>query len=385
MNILIAAHYNLNNGDRALLEATVRIFNRNEMVNHITVSAYRPELLNDSRFDTVGWPLRNGKYEKLMLKLSEHSLFRVLFKIFFRIVCDAKYIKALKNADIVFISGGHHLTDILSKKSYYKLSCNFIVPIIMKKKVILLPQSIGPVKDEKVKKSVKFILEKVYSIAYRDKESGILVDSIIKHNRVSYVPDLVYSLSPNKHCELDDDIVGIALYHSYDGDNRNEVLNFTMSNLAQIIDDLLERGYIVKIIPMDEEDEMYAGSIISNVQSSMKNDRCYVAQRRENVLDVIEEFNGLKFALAYKTHATIFSIICNTPLVAIAYHSKTIDFMNQIGLGEYVIFDNDASYKNVISLIDKMLSNIEFLLEKEKQGVINNRKIINDYITGMMK
>ena len=93
----------------------------------------------------------------------------------------------------------------------------------------------------------------------------------------------------------------------------------------------------------------------------------------------------MEFVVAYKTHATIFSMICNTPLVAVSYHPKTLEFMESVGLSEYAIRDIDASYENIWSLIDKVKCNRNSICELEEKGVERNREIIDSYILEIKK
>ena len=98
MKIFIAAHYNLNNGDRALLEATVQILLQIVPNAEITVSAYKPQLLIDKRFKTVGWALGDGIREKVGLKLSRVGFLRSIFRKSYKICCDKSYLEALNDA-----------------------------------------------------------------------------------------------------------------------------------------------------------------------------------------------------------------------------------------------------------------------------------------------
>lgn len=384
MNILIGAHYNLNNGDRALLEATVRILQQYFPDSNITVSAYRPELLKDNRFSTVNWPLKNGNYENILVKCIENNFFRNFIYKNYKMFCDSKYINAVNTADIVFISGGHHLTDILSKNSYYKLAVNFIIPIMLKKKVVLLPQSIGPASDTSVGASIKYILEHVHSVAYRDNSSKQFIESIKAKCNATCIPDLVFSLEPVEK-QVVEKTIGIALYHSYGGARRGKILPFTLSNLKLTIDAMINRGYKIVIIPMDSGDEYIAKDIYNELKSANKEEMFTVASRGNCIMDIINLFSGLSFTLAYKTHSTIFSMISGTPLVAIAYHPKSIEFMESVDLGEYAINDSDASYSNLINIINKIENNMDKIKCTENRGVQKNREIIQKYVLEVMK
>lgn len=382
MRVLIAAHYNLNNGDRALLEATIQIVKKLFPDSEITVSAYAPEFLHDERFSVVGWALGNGKSEIIKLKLSHFRFLRSFFRKQFRRLCNRDYLESVKKADIVLMSGGHHLTDILSNQGYYKLASNFYIPIACKKKVVLLPQSIGPAKSDDIKDSIKLILQNAYSVAYRDKSSEEFIRDLNIQSNSKYVPDLVYSLLPSKNFIRNQKTVGIALYHSY---VEKKTEKFTIGNLTIVIDWLIKEGYSIKIIPMDEDDEEYAKEIYNNLETNNKENKFTIANRGSHIMDIISEFSTVSFCLAYKTHSTVFSMICETPLVAIAYHPKTIEFMRKVGLESFAINDTEASSDKLKKLITELVSNYDYIQKKELCGVTNNRKEINTYLREILQ
>ena len=84
MRILIAAHYNLNNGDRALLEATVQLIKKCSPNSEIIVSAAKPDLLDDSkeRFSVVDWPLHNKYVQKCWGKIYQSRIPSCLKEMF---------------------------------------------------------------------------------------------------------------------------------------------------------------------------------------------------------------------------------------------------------------------------------------------------------------
>ena len=68
--------------------------------------------------------------------------------------------------------------------------------------------------------------------------------------------------------------------------------------------------------------------------------------------------------IAYKTHSTIFFMINETPLVAVAYHPKSIEFMEKIGIEHYAIRDEEASSDKLIELVDKLVENYDEVVKK---------------------
>ncbi|MBE5918592.1 MAG: polysaccharide pyruvyl transferase family protein [Pseudobutyrivibrio ruminis] len=376
MKIFIAAHYNLNNGDRALLEATLQILKKSRPDALITVSAVNPEILQDKRYKVVGWPLRNSIINRLWEKMYIDNSF--LSGIFLKIFCTKNYLNELADSDIVLVSGGHHLTDLLGEASYYRLASNFSIPQYFGKKVVLLPQSLGPANSNEVKRGIKKILTNAYSIAYRDDASKSFLQSLDITTTNMYVPDLVYSLDIENSNTIKD-VVVVALYHSYSRDNKDK-LNFTIPNLIKVINELANSGYLVKIVSMDQGDEEYYEEIVNGITPCELRERIIFEESKKNIIDTINIFQEAKFSITYKTHSTIFSMIANVPVVAIAYHRKTNEFMESMDLENYVLDDNEADYESIMKKIHLLLDNYEEYKVMENEGVERNRKKIFKYI-----
>ena len=70
--------------------------------------------------------------------------------------------------------------------------------------------------------------------------------------------------------------------------------------------------------------------------------------------------------VGHKTHSQIFSLVAATPLLAIAYHKKTEDFMAQYGLEEYCITDAQISSEKLIELFYKINNNLDNINQKQE-------------------
>ena len=380
MNVFIAAHCNINNGDRAVLEATVNTVNRFFPNVKITVSAAEPDILSDNRFKVVGWPRRRNFICKIIYRfICITKCFRV-YKFFYKYITNKSYLEELKKADIVFISGGHHLTDILGELNYFNLATSFLVPIYEKKRIYLLSQSIGPVENKHLRKNVKFILENVSNIAFRDQSSKAFLDEIDIKNEYSYLPDMVFSLyRDNEIKDCQRKTIGVALYCSYYGAKRQILMPKVIHNLTLTLEYYINKGYNVRFISMDTNDEIVAKKIIKEL--SAKNDETIQIERPKdkNILSVVELFRDKEIVLAYKTHAVIFSLINYVPVIAIAYHQKSIEFMEMVDLSDYAVQDEDAEVDRLCELIENALNNRDIIIGKELIGCKNNKNMIEKF------
>lgn len=388
-NIFIAAHYNLNNGDRAVLEATIQMIQNTNSESKITVSAFEPERLSDTRYKVVGWPIdKNKMAQKMYMALCRLNGFKYL-KYFYKMLVNKEYIRELEKSDIVLISGGHHLTDILGADTCYQLAINYVIPILKGKKVYLLPQSIGPVKNEKVKSDVKYILDNVSEIAYRDSSSEEFLSKLDIKTVYKYIPDVVYTIKPTEVRQHRAKNVGVALYCNYSGEKREKLMPFVISNLKQTVDKLLADGCEVNFIPMEikgsaADDRRVANEIIAGVDESFK-DKISILEPKDDVItSIVNLFSGNDVILAYKTHSVVFSTVNFVPVVAIAYHPKSVEFMQTIGLKEYAVNDIDATCDNLMRLIEQVVENRDDIKQKEKHGVAHNVEIISDYFDDIL-
>ena len=383
MNIFIAAHYNLNNGDRAVLESTVKAIKRIKPDSSITVSSVAPLRMKESRdYSVVGWPFNNKFSSAVWQEINSGRMQDRLIKSISKKICNRKYLRELKKADIVLVSGGHHLTDILGKKSYYHLCANFLLPIYLNKEVHLLPQSIGPAENDVIVKNIKAILELSASVAFRDFSSEEFINSLNGNINAFEIPDLVYRLSPRPMLRKKDQ-VAVALYHSYSSERRN-ILDITIPNLESTIKYLLDKGRTVKIVPMDQGDDVYYEKIKASLDSCPNKHNFIFGESTNDIQDTINQFAEASCVIAYKTHASVFSMISETPLVGVAYHPKTIEFMNSMGLMDYAISDRDATADKLIDLIEKIEINYDEIRNKEHIGVAVHRSKIEKYLTQIL-
>lgn len=376
----IGAHYNLNNGDRAVLEATVQQILMKDKDADITVSVYEPKGYADPRFRTVCWPLKKNKIIHVFFRLIQNKHFIKNFRKLHRILISKEYLRVISESDIILISGGHHITDILGKETFYELAINYLVPIFNNKKIILLPQSIGPIKSINEKLIAKYILDNVDEIAYRDETSKQCLDSLKVKSNYQYIPDIVFSLPTIKSDKQKSaKTLGIAIYCSYNKNRKKQLLSLVLNNLIEVIKLYSENNWSIKFISMDSNDISVSEKIINKLKNEGYTNISLEKPNRDRIENVVELFGSMDVILAYKTHSVIFSIINSVPLVSIAYHPKSTEFMRSIGLEKYAIDDNNATKDNLLSLLSDIDKNYDEIVAKEKKGTKDSICKLNNF------
>lgn len=381
MRVLIAGHFNLNNGDRAVLESTIQYVLENFDDPHIVVSAFKPELLKDSRFSAVGWPLKHFRGSAVLARAFLRNNRRVP-----RILLRSDYLGELARADLVLVSGGHHLTDLLGLNALYNLLTNFVIPIQAGKKVVLLPQSVGPFDTwatDADLKVVSAVLRKADRVYIRDESSVKCLSENFPNCEYESAPDLVYGLRPHSQ-EVCSKSVGIALYCSYATEAGKQRMRNVQAAIKAVCYRLNQSGYGISIIPMESrnysgDDRPAAKAIIEDLQVMPGWDSsCSISvQEADDPLDVrtiVRLFSGKRVVIGCKTHSVVFCATVGTPVVAVAYHKKSVDFMNSMGLGEYSIMDHEVNEARLWDLVSSVLEE-ESAIRKAQQEFVERSRV----------
>ena len=73
-----------------------------------------------------------------------------------------------------------------------------------------------------------------------------------------------------------------------------------------------------------------------------------------------------------------------TPLIAIAYHKKTYDFMNQFDMAEYCINDTELSEEKIDVLLVKLQSNSKIINEHLESKICDVAEKVEEDISELI-
>jgi polysaccharide pyruvyl transferase WcaK-like protein len=386
--LMVISHYNLNNGDRAVLEGTLQILKDNG-VKKVNLSVVDKDSfktsIKDIEVTAVPWGIKFSSKlgKKIFTKLLSGLSFENVKK-YAGMIYNRDYLKAVEESDIVLVSGGHHLTDIVGDEAFYRLSFDMLYPLIIGKKLVLLPQTIGPFKNPNSNKVriLKFILEKAEYTAVRDNNSIEFIKSNkITPEKVEIMPDMVFGLykvlMDNKEEKLPNSI-GIALYGNYSGKDAPERVRKYLDELIGAIDDI-DSKWKINFLPMEVKgtpgDDR---KLITYIKEKVKDQsKINVLEEEGNIVSTIRNFSKNELIIAYKTHSVLFSLLQHIPVVAVAYHQKSIDFMQMYELKEYSIWDKDVT--------SDRLKNLIYSVEEGRDQIINKEEILTKEMYNTLK
>ncbi len=395
MKALVINQCSTNKGDRAVLFFVLRELVRNG-INEVTVSASNPEYWQESRdfpetaVRIIPWGWDNSRKKdagfcgkvihrimKVILKrrinfpLVRNALIAGKRPWYLRFLVNRQFVKAIREADIVISTGGHHITTMFVPDAVTPQIFDMAAALLYEKPLLLWSQSIGSFrfKSAKSRLMVQKILSGAGQIFIRDEDSaGQIKEMQVSLEHVSKTCESVFGL-----CDIVKSrtkpgtrppVMGMSVYVHTRANRLKEHEN-NPRYFASLIDHAIEARYKVRFFPMELQgtDRRFIEKVINNVN---KKGKCEIVEGFPGTSEHINAVSQCRMFVGHKTHSQIFSLLAGTPLLAIAYHKKTEDFMAQYGLEKYCITDAQISAEKLIELFDKINNDLDLINEKQE-------------------
>jgi len=397
MKALVINQCSTNKGDRAVLFFVLRELARNG-IDQVTVSASNPEYWQEwpdfpeTAVRVIPWGWDNSRkidigfcgkvihrIQKVILKrrinfpLVRNALITGKRPWYLRFLVNRQFVKALKSADMVISTGGHHITTMFVPDAATPQIFDMAAVLLYDKPLLLWSQSIGPFKfkSPKSKLMVQKILSGAGQIFIRDEDSAEQIKELqVSTEHISKTRESVFGLCDIVKSRTKPStrpaVMGIAVYLHTRADRLEEHKNH-LGYFASLIDHAIEAGYKVRFFPMELQgtDRHRIEAVIHSVN---KKENCEIVEGFPGTSDHINDVAKCRIFIGHKTHSQIFSLLAATPLLAIAYHKKTEDFMAQYGLEKYCITDEQISAEKLIELFDEINNNTDSISQKEEEA-----------------
>lgn len=290
-----------------------------------------------------------------------------------------------KNADFILdIGQGDSFADIYGKRRFDWIFSQYRLGMKYHKPYCILPQTIGPFKDSKIREQAKNGIEYTSCVMVRDKQSYDYVKELLPEKEVTEIIDVAFFM-PFKRKTFDKSHVHVGLnisallwYGGYTRDNQFGLKTDYQSLVRDIIKYFLAQdGITLHLIPH-----------VVGADRGVEND--YAVS-----FDLCEEFNtpnlvlsplfldpisaknyiaGMDFFMGARMHSTIAAFSSGVPVVPMAYSRKFNG-----------LFSDTLQYPHVADM--KAQGNVEIMtIVKE---CLNKRaelkKVIDDRVNGCVK
>ena len=380
MKILLACQTATNKGDRAIAEYVIaRLL---EQGHEVVLSTTRPALwsnLISEKVSVIGMgyksvyqDTKNVLIRKVSRVLSRFVYDKILFsslisshgKHTFCNFVSKEFIAAVKEADLVIVTGGHHITSIREKNALFQFTYDIGLISLYAKRYVLWSQTIGPLKftSKKAKNFIENIIRNAEKVFVRDENSVKCIEQIYGDvGNVAKTYDSVFGYGSIDFPDVADreKKVGLAIF-----DGLKKAFK-TYDVIAGMLDRFASEGYSIEFFRMEHSD--YEQGNIDQIISHMKQStEIKIHPFMTTTEEHLKEVASCRCFIGYKTHSVIMALATATPLIAIAYHKKTEDFMNDFGLGDYAISDEALDYDRAEQCMVSLDANIEQIHKQQK-------------------
>ena len=282
-----------------------------------------------------------------------------------------------QKADLIVGVGGGYISAQKGLVSTIELLLQLhplLLSRILRQKVILYSQSIGPFGNSFQRFITALILKHVDLIIAREAVTVNLLKNIGLQKNVIRSVDAAFALKSNSSINLrsllkipsSKKIVGITV-RKWLSPKRQDRFE---SSVAALCDFFVSKNFAIVFIPQvtsashQDDDRLASRAVYSKMKS---HENVYLLQQEFNHHRLKSLYSGLSYLVGTRFHSVIFALSSNVPAIAVEYEHKTSGIMNDLGLNRWVIKIEDASEESLINLGKKLLtSRASYLKQLQK-------------------
>lgn len=270
--------------------------------------------------------------------------------------------EVVREADY-FVLGGGGLFAGPEKRANIIWGIQALMAYRYKKPVLMLGQSLGPIKGIFEKWLIRHIFKKAKLIVVRDNQSKQNLEKVGLKNKIHIFPDLAFfggTETKTPQPETRDILVAMRQMPTLSDIFKTEI--------AKFLDKKIEQNWSPKFFAFQRQksaDPLLHTQIIEKVQNKRKtatietqSSTCSAIKSAENALA------ESSVALCMRLHSIITAIKTGTPFIAINYAPKIRAFLEYAGLDEYALELNEITSENLNKKLAEISRNHEQITKK---------------------
>jgi polysaccharide pyruvyl transferase WcaK-like protein len=357
--------------------------------------------------------LRNNVAILILLAIVVRGLPRHLRKI---ILLRNRCLKEISSADIaVSISGGDSFSDIYGLRRFFYSSLPQILVQITGKKLIFLPQTVGPFNNWLVRTLAGYILKRATLVYSRDyaglEEMQSFLNGHFDPDRFRFCYDVGFVVNPVRPKKVDLDgfagkdgisvtvglnVSGLLWMGGYKQNNQFGLKTDYRLLVEKLIDYLIHtKDARVVLIPHvfgeeenSESDQTVCEAIYRNLKSKYEA-RLYLARGKYDQSEIKYIIGLCDFFIGSRMHACIAALSQGIPTVPVAYSKKFIGVMETIGVESYVADARTMDVHEILHKVDRtwtdkdsIRQHLKSKMPEVKARVLNLFREIDDALRG---
>ena len=313
----------------------------------------------------------------------------LLESINYRILKKTKnnFIKSFSNASLIYsINLGDGFTDIYGMKRLLMIFIEAFLVNVTKKKIIFLPQTIGPFNTFWGKILSKYILKNTNKVFVRDKKANKYLESIGVDYEEAF--DLSVYMPPEPvDCVIEPNTVGInisgLLHFKTDLKDADGFENYDLL-LVNLIKELIKLNYKILLIPhtYNAENPECADDLtaIKEIAAQIGSESISIIDKNYTAPQLKYIISKCDFFIGSRMHSNFAALSTSTPVVGLGYSYKFQGGFEMFGIPECALLvknieknDIPEIISNIINLSsnkDKIKQKLEMVNEKKENLII---------------
>jgi colanic acid/amylovoran biosynthesis protein len=382
--LITNTHSALNSGDLAITLAEIQLLKRNLGCDTVTLTSRTPAI--DNEFIA---PLGGRLLPPLV---PAPSVFDGTVK---KALCTAKdcvaiqskvaLIRAMKRCDLVVGSGGGYFWSSRRRFLGPMFLQNYLhlrLPCLLRKPVVLFPQSFGPFYNPTVARLLKGLLNhrSIVKVFARENLSyefalGLLEEQ--NRNKIDVCPDVTFCLErsdeqePPAALDLPKPLIGVTV-RQWDFPNlptrrekKHKQFEY-LDALAHACGSIYRQWHGSVLVFAQargpgafEDDSAISNKLAKRLKEIIPSDRVVQIDvaRAVSPFRLIHLLSHADLLIATRFHSAIFAFLAGVPAISIAYQPKSTGIMNSLGLDRYSLDISALNPDTISELAGEILTN----------------------------
>ena len=370
-------HLRLLGRDVTVTDVPVRFCKNVFLSNHFAVLAAYAILLRLLPFQAVrSWACRRNRHFEL---LAETDLY----------------------ADV---TGGDSFSDIYGMGRFVQ---NFLIkwlPLAMKRRFVMLPQTYGPYRSRLAKILARYILSRSQAVYSRDREGVDFVVKILGSRdggaKVRFVPELAFGMDPRKPATIDIGslqevrtekslVVGVnisgLLYNG--GYNRRNMFGLKddyRQTAQRLVESLLAKpNTLVLLVPHvvtplgDVESDIDACTQVYDRFAAGYPNRLFMTRGPYDQAEVKYIIGLCDLFVGARMHSCVAALSQKIPAVGMAYSKKFTGVFDSVGVADLVVDLRTQGADQVVAFVENVLPKREIYVQRLSEAVPKAQEAIS--------
>lgn len=372
----------INKGVEALFYSTMNVLTDVELRNNVKYKYYLLDGLHPSK--NIILDIHKRKIDITHLANLNFSSLKSFIKSLFYL----DQLKYYAKLDYVLDIGlGDSFSDIYGIERFRLINFPKTLFRLLSKKLIILPQTIGPFLNEEVIKSANYSIEKSDFVMARDKISYEYVIANTKQKKVAELIDMAFFL-PYKKVSLNDrKLIHVGLGISdllwrggYTADNQFKLKLNYQNFIRSIIQYFTAQNNVqLHLVPHVVSGKAFSEcdyKLSYNLRQEFVDTNIILSPFFIDPIMAKSYIASLDFFCGSRMHACIASFSSGVPTFPIAYSRKFNglfrDTLNYGYMGDMVNEDESIIFKNLVSAFTQ-IEELKLLIQERMETVVNDR------------